>query len=125
MKVILEVPPQGIGTKRVTPFRRDLEDLAALAAEDADGVGGVAGALAIAATGATTVAASCSFGGGLIQRGAFAGGEEQIGFAGVLLGLEFVVAAGKPVGSLVRAALDDTACFSDEALVDDANSTHR
>src|SRR5579859_1712708 len=89
---------------------------AALAAEDADGIGSVAGV----ATSGGAAAVAGRFG-RFLQHGAFAGGEEEIGLNGVLLGVEVVVAAAEGVEGFVCAALDDAARFDDEDLVGAAN----
>jgi len=72
----------------------------ALAANDADGVG--QGGVAPAIGACLDFHAS-----GVFQVAAFTGRQEEIGFDGVLLGVEVVVTAAESVQSLVRAALDD------------------
>jgi len=56
---------------------------------------------------------------------AFTGRQEEIGFDGVLLGVEVVVTAAESVQSLVGAALDDAPRFDDENLVGSSNVESR
>src|SRR5713101_3379327 len=89
-------------------------NLAGLAANDADGVGerGIVPA----------VAACLDFHApGLFQVAAFPGRQEEVGFDGVLLGVEIVVTAAECVEGFVGAALDDPPRLDNENLIGTSN----
>src|SRR5260370_11780568 len=86
------------------------EILTGLTANDADGIGqsGVA----------PSIATRLDFHArGIILVAAFPWRQEEIGFDGVLFGVEIVIAAPESVEGLVRAALDDAPRLRNENLI--------